>query len=269
MRMRLPSRYSLFSLCVVSVLLGCVSPVFASKLIPIQSGLTLPSLTDVAGLTFQSALVDQSEIQSYNFSEETSQGLILPTAPTSPHLQPLVISQDILEAPSFVQGPVDLPPSETPTVIPSLPISPTATPTKPTPTPTKEVTPTVNQVPADSLIPTVTPTPTEIPTVTPTPTLPPIPPASDIDGYFAKYSNDYHVDIEVLRRIARCESGYNAHAQYLDYGGMFQFSTNSWIVTRQAMGLDTNPDLRFSAEESIRTAAFKISQNGTGAWPNC
>jgi hypothetical protein len=35
------------------------------------------------------------------------------------------------------------------------------------------------------------------------------------------------------------------------------------------MGLDANSDLRFNAEEAIKTAAFHISQGGQGAWPNC
>jgi hypothetical protein len=35
------------------------------------------------------------------------------------------------------------------------------------------------------------------------------------------------------------------------------------------MGLDSNPDLRFNADESIKTAAFKIAHGGIGAWPNC
>jgi hypothetical protein len=53
------------------------------------------------------------------------------------------------------------------------------------------------------------------------------------------------------------------------YGGMFQFDTQTWISTRTRMGLDTNPDLRYNAEEAIKSAAFKISQDGTRAWSGC
>lgn len=50
---------------------------------------------------------------------------------------------------------------------------------------------------------------------------------------------------------------------------MFQFSEETWKGTRAAMGADQNPDLRFGAKESIETAAFKISRNGSGAWSGC
>jgi hypothetical protein len=53
------------------------------------------------------------------------------------------------------------------------------------------------------------------------------------------------------------------------YGGLFQFSSSTWISTRQAMNLDTNTELRFNPEEAIRTAAFKISTMGLSPWPNC
>jgi hypothetical protein len=35
------------------------------------------------------------------------------------------------------------------------------------------------------------------------------------------------------------------------------------------MGLDENLDLRYSAEESAKTAAYKMSRDGFGAWPVC
>lgn len=131
---------------------------------------------------------------------------------------------------------------------------PTTTPT-PTPLPTATPTP----------LPTATPTP--LPTSTPTPT--PIITSSDLEGLFQKYADSYHVDKELLKRIAQCESGFNTNASFLDYKGMFQFSSNSWISTRQAMNENTNPDLRTSPQEAIKTAAFKMAHGGESAWPTC
>jgi len=54
-----------------------------------------------------------------------------------------------------------------------------------------------------------------------------------------------------------------------DYGGLYQFATNTWKTTRQKMNMDPHPDLRFNPEEAIRTAAFKISTVGLSPWPNC
>ncbi len=136
-------------------------------------------------------------------------------------------------------------------------------------TPTTPVTaPTDLLVPAPSSAPSITPSPTENP-ATPTPTAYVASP-TQIDGWFEQFSREYGVDIGLLRKIAVCESGYNTNARSKHgYGGMYQFSESSWKSTRSHMGLDTNADLRFNAEEAIKTAAFKISRNGTGAWPAC
>jgi hypothetical protein len=121
--------------------------------------------------------------------------------------------------------------------------------------------------PTPTPLPTATPTPTPLPTATPTPT--PIITSSDLEQLFQKYGDLYQVDKELLKRIAACESGFNNDASFLDYSGMFQFSTESWTLTRQAMNADINPDLRKNAEEAIKTAAFKIAHGGASAWPTC
>jgi hypothetical protein len=66
-----------------------------------------------------------------------------------------------------------------------------------------------------------------------------------------------------------CESGLNIRATNGIYGGLYQFSANTWISTRQAMNMNTDQNLRFNAEEAIRTAAFRIATLGDRAWPNC
>jgi len=139
---------------------------------------------------------------------------------------------------------------------------PILTPLTPTPTITPSPTPTNTPTPT----PTSTPSPT--PTNTPTPT--PIAAPADLESLFEKYSSVYSVDKEKLKRIADCESHFNPNANWRDiYLGMYQFSESSWRATRTQMNLDSNPDLRTNAEESIKTAAFKISVNGQNAWPNC
>ena len=131
----------------------------------------------------------------------------------------------------------------------------------PEPTPTLTNTPTPTPIP-----PTSTPEPT--PTETPTPT--PIAVTSkELDDLFAKYSNEYSVDKNVMTKIANCESGLNPAAATSLYAGLYQFSESLWVSTRTLMGHDNNPDLRFNAEEAIRTAAFMISQGNLGIWPVC
>lgn len=123
-----------------------------------------------------------------------------------------------------------------------------------------------------TLAPTATPSPTLTltPTATPSPTLTPIiilP--KDLDEFFTKYSSEYSVDKELLKRIANCESNFNPNAGTSRYAGLFQFAETLWIQTRTLMGQNPDINLRFNAEESIRTAAFMVSQGHLGIWPNC
>ncbi len=120
--------------------------------------------------------------------------------------------------------------------------------------------------------PTSTPTPTPSPSTTPTPTPTPSPiplSSAELDELFTKYANLYSVDRNLLVKIAGCESGFNPNAVNGDYVGLFQFSSSAWINSRALMGQDTSLTLRNDPEESIKTAAFKISRGEQSAWPYC
>lgn len=94
---------------------------------------------------------------------------------------------------------------------------------------------------------------------------------SDLDGLFETYGAQYGVSATMLKHIAICESGLRPEALSRNglYGGLFQFVSSTWSSNRKAMGEDPDPALRFNAEEAIKTAAFKISRDGVGAWPVC
>lgn len=113
------------------------------------------------------------------------------------------------------------------------------------------------------------PTPTLKPSLTPSPTIPPKATWSQLEAWFAKYASEQSVSVDMLKRIASCESGYNPNAVNGPYGGMFQFSSSTWISTRTFMNRDPNPVLRFDAEQSIMTAAVRLATMGKAAWPNC
>ena len=55
----------------------------------------------------------------------------------------------------------------------------------------------------------------------------------------------------------------------LTYAGLYQFTPNVWIKYRGLIGEETNPDLRFNAEEAVQTAAYVLSINQAYIWPNC
>lgn len=130
---------------------------------------------------------------------------------------------------------------------------------QPSPTPTSTITPT----------PTETPTPKNTPTPTATPTPAPVIAPANLNDLFIRYSNQYSINTELLKRIAKCESNFNPGANAHGYGGLFQFSEVLWNQTRTLLHWDANPDLRFNTEESIKTAAFMVSQNHLGIWPQC
>lgn len=130
--------------------------------------------------------------------------------------------------------------------------------------------------PTPTATPTPSPTPSPKPTHTPTPTVSPSPTPipytytrEQMDEWFTKYANHYSVDRSKLWNIAVCETGLRPNAVNWIYGGLFQFSPNTWESNRKLMGLDTNADLRFNPEEAIRTGAFVLSTRGSGAWPSC
>lgn len=95
------------------------------------------------------------------------------------------------------------------------------------------------------------------------------PSPEEMASLYTRFGAEYGIPADTLARIAACESGHNPGAINGPYGGLFQFHSNTWASNRRAMGLDANPDLRFNAEEAVRTAAFKMSRDGTGAWPVC
>lgn len=115
------------------------------------------------------------------------------------------------------------------------------------------------------------PTPRPRPTATPSPTPIPVPKYSSEQIYHLidQYAGEYHVDPNVLRHIAICETGFNPSAKNHIYAGLFQYDAPTWKAFRKLQGLDPDPDLRYNAQEAVRTTAYLLSQNRAYLWPNC
>lgn len=191
---------------------------------------------------------------------------------------PLILAQQVIaptSAPSPTVFVIAPPPTNTPT-----PQQITAAPT-PTGLPAgeKKTEKQTNTVPQVTPTPTLfivqstppppffgQPTPTGLPTPTPQPILAP----AELDALFNQYSQQYNIDKEQLKKIAKCESNFHTTSNNSGmYLGMYQFAAQTWASVRGVMGLDTNTDLRTNAEESIKTAAYMLSQGRQNAWPNC
>ena len=222
-------------------------------------------------ITQASQLSESSELISPVPLESTSESAT-PTA--SPQSSPSPIQQEVLSA-----NTENTPPTSSPS--PTVTYSPT-----PKPTNTSTTQPSTSPTPSPSATTTITatnsPQPTTKPTVKPTNSASPTPAATErpktkeitgpeMDALFTKYSQEYKVDREQLKRIAVCESKLNINAlnKAHGYGGLYQFSIATWKSYRKMISQDTNPDLRFDPEEAIETAAWMLSTNRAGAWPNC
>lgn len=142
--------------------------------------------------------------------------------------------------------------ADVPTLTPSS--TPISTPSTPIPTPIKTLSPT------KSPSPTPTPKPTPVSTLTS---------SSEVNAFIDRFSAQYSVDANVLRYIAICESGFKSNASKAGYVGLYQFGPVTWKNIRKEIGEDPNPELRYSAEESIQTAAYALSKGKGGIWPNC
>lgn len=145
-----------------------------------------------------------------------------------------------------VSSEMDLPtPSSYPSITPSTTPTPTSTPVPPTPKPT------------------ITSTPTTTPITQPKVS------SQEIHAFMERFAGQYGIDVNILRHIAVCESGFNPTAINGPYAGLYQFNSLTWKNNRILMGEDTDSDLRFNAEEAIQTAAYLMSLGKFYLWPNC
>jgi hypothetical protein len=132
------------------------------------------------------------------------------------------------------------------------------------------ITPTPTESPTPTATPTNTPKPTPLATKSPTPVPKPTAASSaEVNSLIDRFSSQYSVDPNVMRHMALCESGFNSSAVNGPYVGLYQFNSVTWKNLRKEIGEDTEANLRFSAEESVQTAAYAFSKGKTGIWPNC
>ncbi len=122
-----------------------------------------------------------------------------------------------------------------------------------------------------SPVPEPTPEPTEAPTAAPTRTPVPQPTftSQQINEFIDRFAGQYGVSPDLLRHIALCESGFNPLAKNGPNVGLYQFVATTWANRRKLMNEDSNPDLRYNAEEAVQTAAYVLHINDAGIWPNC
>jgi hypothetical protein len=190
-------------------------------------------------------------------------GAILTLFPTSAYLYSQTSGPDVLS--TYVESGQITTPSPTPQVTEN-----------PTPTATQTATPTITASPSvkPTVKPTINATSSATPTSTPTQTPTSAPTATYQLSFNAtelvnKYAAIYAIEPAILFKIGQCESHFNTNSISGPYAGIYQFHYNTWQSVRVRMNENPDPALRTNPDESIKTAAFKISKDGTGAWANC
>lgn len=153
--------------------------------------------------------------------------------------------------------------SPIPSITPELTLTTSPTPII-TETPSPLPTTTTSITPSLAIIQTPSPTPTPTKTPIPSPAK-----SEEINSLINRFSIQYGIDPNILRHIAICESGFNSSATNGPYIGLFQFGSTTWQNLRLEIGENHHPDLRYSAEESIKTASYALSKNKSKLWPNC
>jgi len=128
--------------------------------------------------------------------------------------------------------------------------------------PTPSVAPTLSPSPSPASTPTLKPTPKPSPTPSPMA-------HQEVNELISKYASQYGLDPNVMRHMALCESGFKSNAKNGPYIGLFQFDVITWKNIRRELNLNTDPALRYSSEESIKTAFYALSKGKTKLWPNC
>ena len=133
------------------------------------------------------------------------------------------------------------------------------------PIPDLESMPTIKPILTTSPIASVTASITLSPTasITATPIVEEVPEnnysSEDIQGFLKEYSDKYGLDIDNLRHVVVCESGFDPLATNSVYAGLFQFDERTWITYREMTNEDPDPKLRFDAKEAVKTGSYLIS----------
>jgi len=117
----------------------------------------------------------------------------------------------------------------------------------------------------------LTPSPTASITATPTVEEKPdnLYSSEEIQGFLKEYSDKYGLDINYLRHVMVCESGFNPLAVNGVYAGLFQFDERTWATYREMTNENPDPKLRLDAREAVKTGSYVISIEKTDLWPNC
>lgn len=88
------------------------------------------------------------------------------------------------------------------------------------------------------------------------------------EGLINYYAQEYKINADELRCILKNESGFRKAATNgtSSASGMGQFINSTWISWRKEMGENPDLNLRFDADEMIKTTSFGLSKGRQSHW---
>ena len=129
------------------------------------------------------------------------------------------------------------------------------------------------QIPPHLAFPTLKPFTGPDPTIAPQPrhVSQPQYTEEELDAMMKRFEGQFALEKDVLKNIAKCVSDYNPNLFDDSRIGLFQFQEPTWIELREKLGEETDPNLRFFAEEATQTAGYVLANDldPDGIWGDC
>ena len=97
-------------------------------------------------------------------------------------------------------------------------------------------------------------------------------PCHEVDRSISESAAEFQVDETKLRRIVRCESRFNPHANSGSFKGLFQQASEYWSKRVADFNAHHDPDVAgdiYSPFDNSRVSARMLAAGLGAHWPNC
>jgi len=97
-------------------------------------------------------------------------------------------------------------------------------------------------------------------------------PCREVDRSIAESAAEFRVEETELRRIVRCESRFDPHADSGSYKGLFQQDSGYWPKRVTDFNRHEDPDVSgdiYSPFDNARVSARMVAGGLDDHWPNC
>ena len=97
-------------------------------------------------------------------------------------------------------------------------------------------------------------------------------PCHEVDRAISESAAEFRVDETKVRKIVRCESRFNPHANSGSYKGLFQQASDYWSKRVADFNAHRDPDVGgniYSPFDNTRVSARMLAAGMDDHWPSC